>query len=309
MRVAAMTPSDLLPFARAGDHPLGVDGFAEAVARMWRTGQSRPEWCFVVEDGGAPLGRVGYSLSDMTPHEIGMFGLALPWAGDFRGPGLALLKDSLKAMRRYGPTHLERRLESSWEHAAQERALLEEAGFPLVQEKVTLTRRGGPPVTVPSRLAFRTMAQAGEKAMIGAIQRVTQGTLDRVDRIERGIMGARGHAAAYFAILKRVDDQPEWWLLGYAGDALAGLVIPQRFAGDLGAINYIGVLPGLRGQGYGGDLVLKATALLEAAGIGEVIADVDVTNAPMLRAFERAGYARQPATQYVYLGEIRRAVV
>jgi RimJ/RimL family protein N-acetyltransferase len=58
---------------------------------------------------------------------------------------------------------------------------------------------------------------------------------------------------------------------------------------------YVGVAPGMRGRGYVDDLLAAGTAtLLDARRNDEkpLIADTDVSNAPMAAAFERAGWTR-----------------
>ena len=60
-------------------------------------------------------------------------------------------------------------------------------------------------------------------------------------------------------------------------------------------IFYVGVVPDMRGQGYVNDLLAAGTAtLLEARTKSDkpLIADTDISNAPMAAAFERAGWSR-----------------
>jgi len=306
LTVIAIQSGQLDAFARVGDHPLGVDGFANAVRDLWASGESRPEWCFVVEENGKWIGRVGYTGSDLTPHELGMMGLHIPWRGDYLAAGIPLLRESLRAMRASGRTHLERRLSSISDFVSEQRALLEKIGLPLAQEKIALSRVDSkPPMTGPEHLSFRSLEDVGEQAFVDAVRRVTDGTLDRIDQAERNIMGHAEHARVYLHFLKIADCQPGWWQLGYAPDgALVGLVIPQSFGDGIGAINYIGVVPQQRGKGYGYELLLKGTAIMQHAGLREMIADVDVLNPPMIRAFEQVGYVHKVETQFVYFGEI-----
>jgi len=60
-------------------------------------------------------------------------------------------------------------------------------------------------------------------------------------------------------------------------------------------IFYVGVVPEMRERGYVNDLLAAGTAtLLEARRKTDkpLIADTDVSNAPMAAAFERAGWTR-----------------
>ena len=77
-------------------------------------------------------------------------------------------------------------------------------------------------------------------------------------------------------------DKPE-------GD-LVGLIMPARNPTSP-VIDYIGVVPERRGEGYVDDLLARGTATLLSAGAERIRADTDTANAPMADAFRRAGYA------------------
>jgi RimJ/RimL family protein N-acetyltransferase len=59
-------------------------------------------------------------------------------------------------------------------------------------------------------------------------------------------------------------------------------------------IFYVGVVPDMRGRGYVNDLLAAGTATLLEANMNDkpLIADTDISNAPMAAAFERAGWTR-----------------
>jgi RimJ/RimL family protein N-acetyltransferase len=63
-------------------------------------------------------------------------------------------------------------------------------------------------------------------------------------------------------------------------------------------VGFVGVDPAHRGHGYAPALLVAVTSRLEAAGAERVRADTDFTNAPMIAAFERAGW-RPWATRMV----------
>jgi ribosomal protein S18 acetylase RimI-like enzyme len=306
MTVRPIEASELDAFARLGEHPLGPEGLAKAIKEMWDSGESRPAWCFIAEQVGKAVGRVGYTGDDLTPHELGMMALHVPWDGNQAVIGVPLLRESLRQMRAYGWTHIERRVASDSDHAADQRALLEQAGFPLAQEKLTLLRKEPQPLPpVPDRMTFRTLAQSSEEAFVEAYRLSNDDTLDRIDAIERRIMGDAAHARVYIHFVKQADCNPDWWLLANSPDGtLAGLVVAQNFGEGVGCINAIAITPAHRGKGYGTDLILKGTDLLRSGGLTELIADVDKNNAPVIGAFERAGYLPKQETIAVYFAEI-----
>jgi RimJ/RimL family protein N-acetyltransferase len=87
-----------------------------------------------------------------------------------------------------------------------------------------------------------------------------------------------------------MEYDPAWWQLAFTADHdLVGLVMPARNPTS-GTIGYLGVVPEHRGHGYVNDLLGQGTAILHAAGVESIRADVDVANLPMASACRRAGY-------------------
>jgi ribosomal protein S18 acetylase RimI-like enzyme len=309
MNVRAISADELTLFACIGEHPLGADGLANAIHKSWDDGECHPEWCFVVEQDGQLVGRLGYEGTVLTPHELTLIALWLPWDADYLNPGIPLIQESLRAMFAFGWSYIERRIHSNREHAQAEQILLLKSGIPLAQEKGAYTLKVTDLTPVPNRLIFRSTVEVGFDAIPNTIAQIMDGTLDRVDAIERDVMGNSAHANIYTTILKMIDDRPEWWHLAYthSGD-LVGVIIPQGFGAGIGCINFIGVVPGQRGHGYANDLLAKGTSILQAAGLTEIIADVDDQNIPMRTIFERAGYKRQSGTLSVFLGSIDKVL-
>jgi RimJ/RimL family protein N-acetyltransferase len=69
-----------------------------------------------------------------------------------------------------------------------------------------------------------------------------------------------------------------------------GLIMPARNPTSP-VIDYIGVVPERRGEGYVDDLLARGVATLLEAGAEQIRADTDTANVPMAAAFRRAGYA------------------
>jgi len=161
-----------------------------------------------------------------------------------------------------------------------------------IGERSSLSPDTGVAVQVPARLEFRSLAEVGEDAFTAAVRRVSEGTLDRDDRAEVEKYGADQASRRYMAVLKDIEFLPEQWQLGFLPDGkLCGLVVPQLIdVENEGVINYIGVVPELRGSGYGFDLLLRGTALLQQRGLKTVVAETDVDNRPFHAELQRAGY-------------------
>jgi ribosomal protein S18 acetylase RimI-like enzyme len=124
---------------------------------------------------------------------------------------------------------------------------------------------------------------------------VTEGTLDRDDQADIATHGLDAAGAKYMTVLRDIEFLPDQWQLGFLPDGkLCGLVVPQLIdVENEGVINYIGVVPELRGFGYGFDLLMKGTALLQQRGLKKVVAETDVENRPLHAELEQAGYVHK----------------
>ena len=225
-----------------------------------------------------------------------MFGTHIDSAADFFATGTVLLRGSLSQLRERGVAGVEFAIYDIYDpDPAMYQALIEAVGFKQYQEKKRYVwQNSGAAVKVRMRLKFRTMADVGEDEFASVVGRVTVGTLDREDRARMRKSGAAETARWYMMILKEGSYDPAEWLLGYLRDGtLCGLVVPKRIDDREGTIDYIGVVPELRGSGYGFDLLAKGTALLQQKGFKTVVAETDAENRPCLAQLERAGYRHQ----------------
>ena len=222
-----------------------------------------------------------------------MFGNYIDQSVDFLETGRALLGTALARLKETGATGVEHAIYDIYDpNPARQQELIEAVGFRQYQEKKRYVWQDpGAAVEVPGRLDYRTLASSGESAFTHAVERVTEATLDRQDlaRIEKSGIGET--ARWYVQLLKESDFEPADWLLAYLADGrLCGLVVPKRLDDKEGAIDYIGVVPELRGSGYGLDLLKKGTALLQRKGFKTVVAETDSENRPFHAELERAGY-------------------
>ena len=106
--VRTITPHELHTFTdvpRVRDDPSRQAELAAHLAERWAGGLSRPEWCFVAEEDGEIVGRIGYwSRPRVSPGQrfINPLLFDLPWSGDYRRIGSQLLAESLAALRAEG---------------------------------------------------------------------------------------------------------------------------------------------------------------------------------------------------------------
>lgn len=294
--VRPIARSELAAFARLGAAGALADGLEAEFAGMWRSGEGRPEWCFVAEGEHGAVGRlaiaalpVGCGLATLEHR------LLAPWlanGGDeAQAVARGLLEASVAALPP-GPQTLDARLNAEllpdldvW------RAALESSGLALFQEKQGFlwTDALGPPPPA-SRLRFRSLAEIGRAAYARAMARGIVGTLDRNDRHYVGLCGPDEWGREMLGYLGPGDEGS--WLVGEdAGGSLIGYVAVSAFAEpDTGTIIHIGVVPEHRGRGFIDELLVAAAHAARARRLRHVLSDVDTENAPMLAAMRRAAH-------------------
>jgi ribosomal protein S18 acetylase RimI-like enzyme len=105
-----------------------------------------------------------------------------------------------------------------------------------------------------------------------------------------------------------MQHRPEWWELGHAEDgSLAGVIMAARNP-STAVIAYVGVVPSRRRRGLARHLVQRGTERLLESGAVEIRGDCDRDNVGMVKAFERAGYARFARRRTYHLALSRRAL-
>ena len=300
MHIRPLPLEDLDLFIDAAGSPDSRREVEQYLDRMFAAGSMRPEWCFVAEERDRAVGRVAFWTLPGMEEPFALVLLDVDWEGDHTAAGTGLLRYSLDAASALGAEEIEHVIDEppirpQFQHHADRRIeLLQSVGFSLRRETSRFERRGNEPPTEPGRLTFRTLKEVGKEAFIDAMERVSEGTLDREIRAEREKLGTKRAAQEFFDDASRVQHDASWWRLAYAPNGeLAGLIMPAEPPGFL-TIFYVGVVPDMRGRGYIDDLLAAGTTtLLQASRNGKpLIADTDVSNAPMAAAFERAGWAR-----------------
>jgi GNAT superfamily N-acetyltransferase/RimJ/RimL family protein N-acetyltransferase len=300
MRIRSVGTNELDLFIDAAGFPDHRSEIEQYLDRMFAAGSMRPEWCFIAEEEDRPVGRGAFWTLPGMEQSFALVLLDVDWEGVYTAVGTRLLQYTLDAARALGAEDIEHVIDAppirpQFQHHAQKRiGLLKSAGFYLRRETGRYEWRGTEPPTEPGRLSFLALEEVGEEAFIEAMERISEGTLDQEIRAEREKLGTKRAAQEFFDDAGRVQHDASWWRLAYApnGD-LAGLIMPAEPPGFL-TIFYVGVVPGMRGRGYVNDLLAAGTATLLAAGKNDkpLIADTDISNAPMAAAFERAGWTR-----------------
>lgn len=292
MQIRSITQNDLDLFAAFNSDPAANQELRDYVSRQWSGGFSKPEWCFMQADENSPAMRAMYwSLPNAaSPADIAR--LELPWQGDYLGSGTRFIRATLDKVRDLGSTSITYLVETPPASYPDRRAeALESLGFSLMRDGLRWEWLStASPVQVPNRLSYRTLAEVGEEAYIDAIRRVSTDSRDSWISSMVAEKGAEEAAREMFADSSTLIYKPEWWLLAYTptGD-LVGLVMMCR-NNYFPIVDYIGVVPEQRGNGYANDLLAKGTSIMQAQGAERIRGDTDRENPAMSKAFERAGY-------------------
>lgn len=297
--------------------PGGPDDYTATVAELWASGASRPEWCFVLEDGSGQVGRVGFRISPTTsdprwlgslpPDELSLFGLELPWDDGYLSLGRRLLGEAAAVVDGAVPEVLEVRIINELhDHSEARRHLAEGIGMTVFAEKQGFEWiDDGKPVAASERLEFRSVADIGLDAYRKLMAPCGSGTLDRNDRYYWEGCGADNWAAQMTVYLEEAD--MPMWLVGYCDTTAVGYIAVARDDDWGSTIVHVGVVPDQRGNGYIHDLLSAGTAAAQQAGLGAMLSDVDVLNRPMTNAMVRAGHRpdRRPWHVWAFRKEIR----
>ena len=281
INVRPILPADFASLEEAGGY---ARLYGRYVRRQLDKGYVVEPDCYVFENNGALFGGVCFCDDTEERREILDFAL-----NGFTPNGHELLTSAVQQAAKPETREISYNLYDDKKQFAGIQNLFGKAGFAVEQEKLQYIYEGPPP---PSSgvLRFKSVAETGEELFTQVVEAVTAGTLDRFDAAEAARLGSRRAAEEHVDSLKRIDFNPDWWRLGYSGDELAGLILPQRFSETLGCINYIGVLPKYRGRGYGRHLLAEGTRILAENGARKICADIDVANLPLANALENLGY-------------------
>jgi RimJ/RimL family protein N-acetyltransferase len=267
-------------------------------------GRRRPEWVWVALDDDRLLARVGWwgQAGDTTPSVLDILDVEeQDRRSDFdrRGVMRSLLNAATADLLPAGahPPDYSRFVRGDWrEHEAtalgvgDRMAALEQTGARLLVERLRFDWYPGVPIPAASgRLAFRPPRDSEELLTLMTLALV--GTLDAHSNLDLTNMSTREAAVRHYEDeLAQYTTPRDWWRVATLVDGEAvGFVTPARNNYNA-IIAYLAVLPGYRGNGYVDEILAEGTRVLASCGVPRIRASTDVGNAPMARAFERAGW-------------------
>ena len=297
MNIRPISPQELPQFAKLTDRPESVDSFSTMLQGMWDSGESKPDWCFIIRnDDGSAVGRIGFMQIDGRDDHLAILGWTLPWDGDYLTVGTQSMRDCLGALAAQGVNSIQRELHPHWVTVDAQHAVLSATGFTKMQRQCIYAYAPATTAAPPpsKRLTFRTLEEVGEDVFIDAMSRVSAATADRDIQqriIELG--SAEAFARAEFAFSKADHTVGTgWWQLAFDGQgALVGFLQPVQFTGySDGNVAYVGVVPSQRGRGYSRDLLGRAINVLRDAGMTFINARTDADNSAIRRTNEKLGF-------------------
>lgn len=286
MDIKAIAADDYAPLDLAGGC---LKQYGRNIRRWIEAGLINVEDCYVFYADGAIVG--GVCFRDDTPKEREILDFALITAE--LPHGAPVLEKAVRLAANTETEAIGYNLYDDIEQYADIRALFLQAGFRVAQTKKSYSYERPEPPQITGGLTFRSVAKVGEERFVNAVRDVTIGTLDKLMAEDAARRGGDRAAREYVDGMKELDFNADWWRLGYRGHELIGLVLPQKLGDAIGGINYVGVLPRHRGQGYGAIMIAEGTRVLHEGGMRKIIADIDAENHPMAAALERVGYTFQ----------------
>lgn len=104
-------------------------------------------------------------------------------------------------------------------------------------------------------------------------------------------MNGRRTLAETIAGLQANGFDPERWWLASSVRGAVGVLALNTVEPDSWEIAYVGVVPRMRRQGWGRELVRKALFETKAAGVHELILSVDMRNEPAVQLYRSLGFS------------------
>ncbi|MGN7192122.1 GNAT family N-acetyltransferase [Curtobacterium sp. MCBA15_004] len=295
-RIRRATPDDVPALTRwTSDDPVArID--ADRLTAELRTGNYRPEWSWLAEQHGRPVGRALWWGRSDGDRPVTLDCLSTSTGGPAAVEiGAALVRAGLDAFGAGAPLEFIVDAAPTW---ASDPAAVEAVrwrheaahlgGFTRTTERVSFARTATdakPPR--PTRLRF---APADDETFRALFAAVATGSLDAHtnDVVARdGIDALADDDLDFYRSLP--GDRQAWRTAHLPDGTTVGFIIPTRTAYDA-SISYLGVVPEHRGHGYVHDLLAEMTHVHHDDGQARVVGTTDAANTPMRAAFERAGF-------------------
>jgi len=153
-----------------------------------------------------------------------------------------------------------------------------------------------PASSLPDDLAFEVIAPDETARLSTLLERTYRDTLDCP-----GLEGLRQISDTIAGYLKSGVHVPAWWLAARHADQDVGCILmadlPRE---DRVELLYMGLVPEVRGRGWGKALIRKAIALAGTTARRQLVLAVDARNEPAVRAYLGEGFQTwQARTAYV----------
>ncbi|MFJ5924472.1 GNAT family N-acetyltransferase [Kitasatospora sp. NPDC092948] len=155
-----------------------------------------------------------------------------------------------------------------------------------------------PVPTLSERLVFAP--EPDDEVFVDLFRRALPGSLDAATTREALLLGPEEQARTDVAFYHHdMLGERSWWRIARtSAGQVVGFGIPSRNSAAA-VVGYLGVLPEFRGRGFVAEILAEVTRVLADEAEETVIrGDTDLTNHPMIAAFELLGY-RETACRLV----------
>lgn len=279
--------------------PENVDTIKAFVLKQFERGETRPEWCFIIDEGPKYLARaICFTFPGWHP-EYRISFVAFDEALELERRASFLHDVADRMGKQSGASTFTYEIRTSNEKYDATIGLLRQAGFSCSSSRLRyrldvssfdLLRE------LPPQLKERSFADVGKEKFIEAFQVITNSSFDTED-VLRNIQYGRVDAARHFfdMLCSRDSSLDRWRLYINPHNEFVGIVIPQLLGDStsIGTVGYIGVETSMRAKGYGGLILRRAVSILAEAGVAEMVDECDSINRSAIKLLEDAGYKRQ----------------
>ncbi|MGS2742273.1 GNAT family N-acetyltransferase [Halomonas sp. LS-001] len=202
----------------------------------------------------------------------------------------AITQALLQAARAWVDAHAIRLCHTLVTPEQQAQALpLKTAGMQLISPLHYLTMSVQTPPAKPTELTLRPWCELGELAALSLIKQVQVESLD--SPLVCQALGSKGLLEGFYR--QSPEGDRHWFSLHHASqpDAPVGaLLMAPRSAHKGIEVMLMGLVPSMRGQGLGRDILQAALRYAEKTGAERVMLTVDATNTPARQLYEREGF-------------------
>lgn len=167
---------------------------------------------------------------------------------------------------------------------------LKAAGMQLISPLLYLTTSVQPPLAdEPSELILRPWRELDEFAALTLIEQIQVDSLD--SPLVCQALGSRGLLEGFYR--QSPEGDQHWFSLSLASQPdtpVGALLMAPRTAHDGVEVMLMGLVPSMRGQGLGRDILQAALRYADQTGAVRVMLTVDATNTPARKLYEREGF-------------------